>query len=172
MAISPFKEKRLNIDRERFIPFIIMGLAAALALIPVILFAQETVFGQGPTIKETTLISAIYDNPSSYVGKTVKVEGLIVDVCSRRGCWMSIASDRAFETLRIKVADGEIVFPVTARGSKAAVQGKVQEIRMSKAQALEFAKHQAQESGKKFDPSTVTGPTVLYQIYATGAVIQ
>lgn len=149
-----------------------MGLAAALALIPAIIYAQETVYGKGTTAQETTAISAIYDDPSSYVGKTVKVEGLIVDVCSRRGCWMSIASDRAFETLRIKVADGEIVFPITARGSKAVVQGKVQEIRMSREQALEFAKHQAQESGKKFDPSTVTGPTVLYQIYATGAVIK
>ena len=169
---SPHKERRLNIDKERFIPFIIMGLAAALALIPAILFAAETVYGKGTTLKETTAISAIYDNPSNFVGNTIKVEGLIVDVCSRRGCWMSLASDRAFETLRIKVADGEIVFPITARGSKAVVQGKVQEIRMSKEQALEFAKHQAQESGKKFDPSTVTGPTVLYQIYATGAVIQ
>ncbi|MDF1526672.1 MAG: DUF4920 domain-containing protein [bacterium] len=162
----------MSFDRERFIPFIIMGIVAALALIPVILYAQEAVYGQAPDIKDTTLISAIYDTPASYVGKTIKVEGLIVDVCSRRGCWMSIASDRAFETLRIKVADGEIVFPITARGQKAAVQGKVQEIRMTKEQAFEFARHQAQESGIKFDPSTVTGPTVLYQSYATGAVIQ
>ena len=162
----------MNLDKERYIPFIIMGLAATLALIPAILYAAQTVYGKGTTITETTAISAIYDNPVRYVGKTVKVEGLIADVCSRRGCWMSITSDRAFETLRIKVADGEIVFPITARGSKAAVQGKVQEIRMSQEQALEFARHQAQESGKKFDPSTVKGPTVLYQIYATGAVIQ
>ena len=162
----------MSIDRERFIPFIVMGVIAALALIPVILYAQETVYGQTPDINDTTLISAIYETPASYVGKTIKVEGLIVDVCSRRGCWMSIASDRAFETLRIKVADGEIVFPITARGQKAVVQGKVQEIRMTQEQAYDFARHQAQESGKKFDPSTVTGPTVLYQIYATGAVIQ
>ena len=161
----------MNIDKDRFVPFIIMGLAAALALIPAILYAAPTIYGQGTTLEDTTAISAIYDNPSAYVGKTVKVEGLIVDVCSRRGCWMSIASDRAFETLRIKVADGEIVFPIKARGKKAAVQGKVQEIRMSKEQALAFAEHQAQEAGKKFDPSTITGPTVLYQIYATGAVI-
>lgn len=162
----------MNIDKERYLPFIIMGLAAAIALIPAILYAQGTIYGQAPTVQETVPISAIYDNPSNYVGKTVKVEGLIVEVCSRRGCWMSLASDRPFETLRIKVADGEIVFPVTARGSRAAVQGKVQEIRMTMEQALEFGKHQARESGKKFDPSTVEGPTVLYQIYATGAVIQ
>ena len=162
----------MNIDRERLIQFFIIGFAAALTLIPAILYAAQTVYGESPSLKETIKISNIYDDPSAYVGKTVKVEGLVVDVCSRRGCWMSLASDRAFETLRIKVADGAIIFPITARGRKATVQGKVQEIRMSREQALAFAEHQAQESGKKFDPSTITGPTVLYQIYATGAVIR
>jgi len=163
-----FKEKTI---KEKSIAFIIVGLAALLAMVPAILYAQGTVYGKGTTAGDTTLISAIYDAPSEYVGKTVKVQGLIVDVCSRRGCWMSVASDRAFETLRIKVADGEIVFPITARGKKASVQGKVQEISMTKDQAMEFAKHQAQESGKPFDPTLVTGPVKLYQIWATGAVI-
>jgi hypothetical protein len=133
--------------------------------------SAETIYGKGVGNKEAIAISAIYDDPASYVGKSVTVEGLVVDVCSRRGCWMSLASDRAFETLRIKVADGEIVFPITARGKKAAVQGKIQEIKMTVEQAIEFKKHQAQESGKPFDPATVTGPVTLYQIYATGAVI-
>ena len=31
--------------------------------------------------------------------------------------------------------------------------------------------HQAEESGKTFDPSTVTGPVTLYQIRAAGAVV-
>jgi hypothetical protein len=133
--------------------------------------SAETIYGKGVGNKEAVAISAIYDDPASYVGKSVTVEGLIVDVCSRRGCWMSLTSDRAFETLRVKVADGEIVFPITARGKKAAVQGKIQEIKMTMEQAIEFKKHQAQESGKPFDPATVTGPVTLYQIYATGAVI-
>lgn len=162
----------MKIDKERLLPFIIMGLAAAVALVPAILYAQGTVYGKGVSIKEATPVSSIYDDPSSYVGNKVSVEGLIVDVCTRRGCWMSIAGDRPFETLRIKVTDGEMVFPITARGSRALVEGEVQEIRMTKEEALSFAKHQAEESGKKFDPSSVTGPTVLYQIFATGAVIQ
>jgi len=133
--------------------------------------SAETIYGKGVGNKEAVAISTIYDDPASYVGKSVTVEGLIVDVCSRRGCWMSLASDRAFETLRVKVADGEIVFPITARGKNAVVQGKIQEIKMTMEQAIEFKKHQAQESGKPFDPATVTGPVTLYQIYATGAVI-
>ena len=131
-----------------------------------------TPYGKGVSLQEYTAISMIYDDPATHVGKTVKVEGLIVDVCSTRGCWMSIASDRAFETLRIKVDDGEIVFPITARGKRASVQGKVQEISMTKEQAIDYKKHQAEESGKPFDPVSVTGPVNFYQIRATGAVIE
>jgi len=131
-----------------------------------------TPYGKGVSMQETIPISRIYDDPGTYVGKTVKVQGLIVDVCSTRGCWMSIASDRAFETLRIKVTDGVIVFPITARGKRASVQGQVQEISMTREQAIEFKKHQAEESGKPFDPASVTGAVKLYQIRATGAVIQ
>ena len=147
-----------------------------LFLCTITLFASTAVagtsYGKGINLQETTPISKIYDDPGTYVGKTVKVEGLIVDVCSTRGCWMSIASDRAFETLRIKVTDGEIVFPITARGRKSAVQGTVQEISMTREQAIEFKKHQAEESGNPFDPASVTGAVKLYQIKATGAVIE
>ena len=136
------------------------------------LVTAGTTYGMGVGNDDTVAISAIYDDPANYVGKSVKVEGLIVDVCSRRGCWMSLASDRAFETLRVKVTDGEIVFPITARGKRAVVQGKVQEIKMTMEQAIEFKRHQAQESGKPFDPASVTGPVTLYQVYATGAIVE
>ena len=148
------------------------ALVAIIALILPGLASAGTTYGKGTGSGDIVTISSIYDNPAKYVGKTVKVEGLIVDVCSTRGCWMSLASDRAFETLRVKVADGEIVFPITARGKKGIVQGNIQEIKMSMEQAVEFKKHQAQESGKAFDPASVTGPVTLYQVYAVGAEIE
>jgi len=36
----PYEERSLNIDKERFIPFIVMGFAAVLALIPAILYTH------------------------------------------------------------------------------------------------------------------------------------
>ncbi|MEN8729500.1 MAG: DUF4920 domain-containing protein, partial [Desulfuromonadales bacterium] len=73
-------------------------------------------FGQGVSLSEETAVSAIIDNPEAYVGRKVKVSGLVIDVCSRRGCWIYLAGDREFEKIRIKVTDGEIVFPMEARG--------------------------------------------------------
>jgi len=130
-----------------------------------------TEYGQGVTVKETTRVSRILESPDEYVGKDVKVEGMIVEVCAKRGCWMEIASDRQYEKIRIKVDDGVIVFPLTARGKKALVQGKVEAISMGTDEARRFFAHQAEEKGKDFDPSSVTGPVNFYQIRASGAVI-
>ena len=130
-----------------------------------------TEYGQGVTVKEATKVSQILDNPDEYVGKEVKVEGMIVAVCASRGCWMEIASDREYEKIKIKVDDGVIVFPLSARGKRALVQGKVEEISMSAGEAKRFYAHQAEEKGVDFDPSTVTGPVKFYQVRASGAVI-
>lgn len=80
-------------------------------------------FGKGITVNDSTPVSAILDQPKQYVGKQVKVTGLIVDVCAARGCWIYIAGDRPFDKLRIKVVDGEIVFPMEARGLTAEIEG-------------------------------------------------
>jgi len=48
----------------------------------------------------------------------------------------------------------------------------VEKIEMTKEQAIERAKHHAEEVGQKFDPASVTGPEVFYQIRGLGAVIK
>lgn len=147
--------------------------AASLAAILALPLAAPaaTEYGQPVTVEETTKVSEILDDPEKYVGKDVKVEGMIVEVCAARGCWMEIASDRQYEKIRIKVDDGVIVFPLSARGRGALVQGKVEAVSMGAEEAKKFYAHQAEEMGRAFDPSTVTGPVKLYQVRATGAVI-
>lgn len=131
-----------------------------------------TEYGQPLALGETTSVSSILDDADAYVGKAVKVEGMIVQVCATRGCWMEIASDREYERIRIKVDDGVMVFPLSARGKTARVEGKVEEISMSLEEARRFYAHQAEEKGSSFDPESITAPVKLYQIRATGAVIE
>jgi hypothetical protein len=145
------------------------SLAAFLAL--PLTASAATEYGQPMTVKEIAKVSEILDNPEQYVGREVKVEGMIVAVCARRGCWMEIAGDRRHEKIRIKVDDGVIVFPLSARGKRALVQGKLETIDLGVEEARKFFAHQAEEKGMSFDPSTVTGPMKLYQVRATGAVI-
>ena len=138
-------------------------------LFPTFTFAKT--FGKGITVKETTQISSILDQPKEFVGKQVKVSGLIVDVCAARGCWMYIAGDRSFDKLRVKVVDGEIVFPMEARGRQAEVEGVVEIFELSKEEVIEKRMHHASEQGEVFDPASVTEGETIVRLRGLGAEI-
>jgi hypothetical protein len=86
---------------------------------------QDKKFGTALTLSEVTKVSEIYANPAKYDGKRVQVEGPIVDVCEEMGCWLALGSDQESQTIRFKVEDGVIVFPMSVRGMKAKVEGIV-----------------------------------------------
>ncbi|MCK4509332.1 MAG: DUF4920 domain-containing protein [Desulfuromonadales bacterium] len=138
-------------------------------LSPTTTFAKD--FGQGVTLAEETAISSIIDHPENYVGKKVKVSGLVIDVCSTRGCWVYLAGDRDFEKIRIKVTDGEIVFPMEARGKKATVEGVVESMELTREEVIRRRKHHAEETGTSFDPATVTSGETILRIRGLGAAI-
>ncbi len=132
---------------------------------------EGTGYGESVTLTETTQISEILDSPSDFLGERVLVKGTVVGVCEMKGCWMDIASDREFEKIRIKVDDGVIIFPLTARGHEARVEGIVEELKLTEEEALEQARHMAEERDEEFDPSTITGPQTIYRIRGIGAII-
>lgn len=127
-------------------------------------------FGEQITMTEKTKISDILADPESFVGKKVLVEGEVVGVCSAAGCWMELKSDKDGK-IKIKVKDGDIVFPMEAAGKKAVVEGLVYKIDLDHESAIEYMQHLAEDAGKDFDPATVTGPMVIYQIKGIGAEI-
>ncbi|MDP3149096.1 MAG: DUF4920 domain-containing protein [Ignavibacteria bacterium] len=151
---------------------IILSVVAFLFLVSNSFAGDGNKYGKDLRLKEKTKISAILAAPNGYVGKKVQVEGNVVGVCEKRGCWIELASDKPFQKIKIKVKDGEIVFPMEEKGKKAVVEGEVYEIKMTKEQALAAAENEAKEHGKKFDPTSITGPVTLYQIKGLGAVIK
>lgn len=82
-------------------------------------------YGEKISSIEKTNISEIIDKPENFIGQKVLVEGTVVNVCAKRGCWIELASEKEFETIRVKVQDGVIVFPMEAKGKKALVEGEV-----------------------------------------------
>jgi hypothetical protein len=148
--------------------FLVTFLLVAM-LSPVTAFAKD--FGQGVTLSEETAVSAILDKPEDYVGKKVKVSGLVIDVCSTRGCWIYLAGDRDFEKIRIKVTDGEIVFPMEARGKVATVEGVVESMVLTREEVIKRRKHHAEEKGIAFDPASVTSGETVLRIRGLGASI-
>jgi hypothetical protein len=134
--------------------------------------ANDLVLGEKLILNNKTLVSAINAEPDKYVGQRVQVEGIVIEVCAARGCWMDLSSDEPFQKIQVKVVDGEIIFPMEAKGRNATVEGLVEKLELSHAQSLAYARHKASEQGKEFDPSLVTGPTKIYRIRGLGAVIQ
>ena len=59
-------------------------------------------FGKAINTEVTIKISTILATPKNYLNNDVTIEGTIIGVCSRRGCWMELASDAKFEKIRIK----------------------------------------------------------------------
>lgn len=139
--------------------------AAVLAVGTIGIAAGETKLGAGVTLKEATPIAALIEKPADYVGKTVRVDGVATAVCEAMGCWLAMAaeSDPKGKTVRLKVEDGVIVFPVTAKGKKVSAEGVFEEIGPSDEHGTEAAAEHAKHD---------TAASKKYQIKATGAVIK
>ncbi|BDF93501.1 hypothetical protein KAN5_03390 [Pseudoalteromonas sp. KAN5] len=116
-------------------------------------------------------ISTIMAAPDNYLDQPITIEGTVVGVCAKRGCWMTIASDKRFENLQIKVNDGDMVFPMTAKGSKAIATGKLNKIQLNLDRTKALLAHRAQQAGNEFDENTVTEPMAIYQLVPTGVEI-
>lgn len=134
-------------------------------------FAKTTVYGKGVHLQETTQISSLLASPEKYLGKKVRVSGMIIEVCAKRGCWVYLASDKPYEKIQVKVTDGEIVFPMSASGRMAVVEGIVEELNMSRKDLIRYKKHLAEEKGTPFDPSTVKEGERIIRLIGLGAEI-
>jgi hypothetical protein len=139
-----------------------LGLLLALAAPAV----ADDKYGAGVTLGNTTPIAQLLNRPSDFEGKTVRVEGVVTEVCTAMGCWMALApADQAKgSTVLIQVDhDGKIVFPLSARGHRAAAQGVVEKI--SGGEGAEAAAELARQQGAKAEAPA------KYRIAATGAVV-
>lgn len=132
----------------------------------------EKSFGAGVTLTETVPVDRILDQPTAFAGKTVRVEGMVTDVCPKRGCWFEIAGGAPGKKLRFKVTDGEMVFPVDAKGMHAVAQGQVAVTELSLEDSKKYAEYQAREYGTKVDPASITKPMQLVRLDGTGAVFR
>jgi hypothetical protein len=122
--------------------------------------SDDTKLGAGVTLAEATPIAKLLETPEAFVGKTIRVDGVATNVCEDMGCWMAIGdSATAEKTVRMKVEDGVIVIPVSAKGKKVSAEG-VWEV--------------AGASGHGDHPAPAADPNApkRYQLKGTGAVIK
>ncbi len=134
--------------------------------------AEEIKFGDPIQLKESLEIKKNLENPGDYLGTLIRIEGTIVGVCAGMGCWMEIAGDEPFIKIKVKVDDGDMVFPLTAKGQHAVIEGELVALDLSQEQATMMKKAECEEKGEHFDPDSVTEGITVYQIKPRGVVIQ
>jgi len=140
----------------------------SLGLSPV-LWAQS--FGGKVDHAALTPISRIVAAPAQYLEKPVTVQGEILSVCSKKGCWMQLASDASEQQFKIKVRDGDMVFPLSAKGKKAFATGTLVKTELDLASSREHLAELAKRNQQAFDASSVTEPIVLLQLVPTAVEI-
>ncbi len=134
--------------------------------------APSQSFGAGVKLTAATPIDTLLADPKPHVGKTVRVEGQVVDVCPKRGYWMDLAGKGPGQKLRFKVTDGEMVFPVDAKGKYAVVEGVVAINELTLEETREYVAYQQKEYGAERDPASVTEPMVIVRVDGTGALLR
>jgi hypothetical protein len=149
---------------------------APLTLIAALLLSAMTLAEPlhfGPPIKPelSVAVDQVIAHPDRYLGQEITIEGIVDSVCSKRGCWMQILTSDVSGTLRVKVKDGVMVFPISARGRTALVTGTLTALELSLEQNRGYQAHMAADAGEQFDPDSVQTPATLYQLNPAGVTI-
>ena len=143
----------------------VVSTGVALLIAVAALHAQKSeTYGAGVSLKETTPLAQLIDTPATFEGKTVRVEGVVTAVCMHMGCWMALTPDASAadaKTMLIKVDDGVIVFPPSAKGKRAVAQGVIERIGGTR-EGQEAASEHAKSTGAS---------KVAWQLKATGAIV-
>jgi hypothetical protein len=134
--------------------------------IGVALHAAETKYGAGVTLATATPIEELYASPDKFVGKTVRVDGVVTSVCTEMGCWLAIGTtENPDQAVRFQADhDGKIVFPITLKGKQASAEGVFVKVGANDKEAKEAAHEHAATQPKAADFGS------KYQFQVTGAV--
>ena len=92
-------------------------------------------FGAAIEGRESSSLAEVLRAPEPFVGKKLLVEGEVRRACSRKGCWMELATavDPAAPGLRVTFLDYGFFVPTNSAGSHARVEGQIEVKEVSKA---------------------------------------
>lgn len=110
-------------------------------------------------------VDELLSSSKDKLGSDILVTGIITEVCPMRGCWLQVKDDNSDSSIRIKVTDGEIVFPLSAKGRNITAKGIFTKLELSKKQAKNWKRHLALEKGIDLDTSKIVLTSSDYYEY-------
>ena len=100
-------------------------------------------------ISEFNSINELINNSDNYLNSEVLISGTILEVCPMRGCWIRVEDKKSNADIRVKVTDGQIVFPLSGKGRAVDVQGIFSKLIFTEEQAKQWKVHLGEEKGIK-----------------------
>ena len=76
------------------------------------------------TVKKAVKLDKLRKNPAKFAGQTVRLEGVVLDVCQGRGCWIEVASPQGVSFIA-RSLDETVLVPKDCKGLRVVVQGVV-----------------------------------------------
>lgn len=151
---------------KRMVWTIVLACAAAS-----VVSAQEkgTKYGAGITQPAAVKVAELLAAPDTYLGKTVRVDGIVQAVCQTMGCWIQIGDDEQSKGIQFKVDDGVIVFPKDGKGRRASAEGTFEKIGADAEETAHAEHAKSVTNAKALEAKPADVPS--YRIKATGAVI-
>tara|TARA_B100000212_G_scaffold319078_1_gene275975 strand:+ start:3866 stop:4363 length:498 start_codon:yes stop_codon:yes gene_type:complete len=126
-------------------------------------------YGSVIDLKEFKQIKTIIDNADDYLNTDVLISGTILEACPMRGCWINVKDNDSESVIRVKVTDGEIIFPLSSKGKQVNVQGIFTKLEFTEEQAKMWKIHLAEEQGIKLtENDVVINPTDLIEYRIIG----
>ena len=98
---------------------------------------------------------------------TVKVKGKVTDVCSAKGCWMTVQVNDSTEAF-VKMKDYGFFVPTALKGKTVVVEG----VSFRKITSVADQKHYAEDAGKsEKEIAAITQPKKEIRIMASGIIV-
>ncbi len=145
-----------------FICLLVLGLAFQAE-------AAKQNFGAKVALSNFMELGEFLKDPESYVGKRVLVEGKVVMICAKEGCWMDIESNRTSKIVHIRIPSNMFNFTMSAQDREVHIEGVVERLDMTREEAIVWYSNKAEDAGVDFDPKTITESKTVYIINAHGA---
>lgn len=133
--------------------------------------ATYEAFGASVAAEGAVPVQAVVAEPSVYVGRTVRIEGIVREVCQVKGCWLTLdAGDGT--PVRVNVAKteaGDYAFtvPKDIDGRRVVVEGWLEEATLT----AEEQQHLAEDAGTAYDSLAAPAGTEL-RLTAAGVLVE
>lgn len=109
-------------------------------------------------------VSALLDDPTAFVGKSVVVEGRVADVCQKAGCWMVVTDGG--RTMRVRMKDHGFSVAKDGTGNDCRVFGEVVEVPLDPETVAHF-KGEAAKPDAMPEANLPAGATATYEMVAS-----